>query len=171
MARYGGKVLRSVAPQFAAQDGRLKFPNGLPDAGLLVGWSMEAEHLRQPVGFNFGNPDQTPANGYIDPILMEPEGHLLTIAPTGAGKGVGCIIPALLRHEGPVIVIDPKGENVAVTARSRRERGERVVVLDPMGITSEPTSSFNPLDLIKPDLAAAVDVAMTILIVEVSTFG
>ncbi len=34
----------------------------------------------------------------------------MTIASTGAGKGVGCITPALLRHKGPVVVIDPKGE-------------------------------------------------------------
>ena len=140
-----------------------KYPAALPDGGLLVGWSMETEHVRSPIGFNFGDPAVTPADGYIDPILMESEGHLITIAPTGAGKGVGCIVPALLRHDGPVIVIDPKGENAAVTARSRRERGETVVVLDPMEITQETPGSFNPLDLIRPTQPESVDEAIALV--------
>lgn len=140
-----------------------KYPPSLPDSGLLVGWSMEKEHIREPLGFNFGDPNVTPAEGFIDPILMESEGHLITIAPTGAGKGVGCIIPALLRHEGPVIVIDPKGENTAVTARARRERGENVVVLDPMGITREASGSFNPLDLIQAGAPEGVDEATALV--------
>lgn len=137
----------------------MRIPETLPEPGLLVGWSLELEQRRQPIGFNFGNPELTPAEGWLDPILLEDEGHLITIAPTGTGKGRSCIIPALLRHEGPVIVIDPKGENVAVTARRRRELGQQVVVLDPMGITDEQRGAFNPLDLIDPENADAVDLA------------
>src|SRR5689334_14609850 len=81
----------------------------------------------------------------------------MTIAPTGAGKGTGCIIPALLRYPGPVIVIDPKGENVAITARRRREMGQRVVVIDPMGVTDLPSDTLNPMDAIDITLARAVD--------------
>ncbi|MFC3099826.1 type IV secretory system conjugative DNA transfer family protein [Altererythrobacter lauratis] len=137
----------------------MRLPEDLPEPGLLVGWSLEQEHRRQPVGFSFGNPQLTPDKGWLDPILLESEGHIITIAPTGTGKGRGCIIPALLRHEGPVIVIDPKGENVAVTARRRREMGQHVVVLDPMGITGEQAGGFNPLDLIDAESAGAVDLA------------
>lgn len=137
----------------------MRLPESLPEPGLLVGWSLELEHRRHPVGFGFGNPELTPSKGWLDPILLEDEGHVITIAPTGTGKGRGCIIPALLRHEGPVIVIDPKGENVAVTARRRREMGQQVVVLDPMGITGEQGGAFNPLDLIDPESAEAVDIA------------
>ena len=81
----------------------------------------------------------------------------MTIAPTGAGKGTGCIIPALLRYPGPVIVIDPKGENAAITARRRREMGQRVVIIDPMGVTDLPPDTLNPLDVIDIQLASAVD--------------
>jgi len=140
-----------------------KYPATLPGGGLLVGWSMETEHVRAPIGFNFGDPEITPTDGFIDPILLHGEGHLITIAPTGAGKGVGCIIPALLRHPGPCIVIDPKGENAAITARARRERGETVVVLDPMGITGEETGGFNPLDLIRPESPEGVDEATALV--------
>lgn len=137
----------------------MRLPESLPDPGLLVGWSLELARSRQPVGFTFGEPDKTPSTGWLDPVLLNGEGHLITIAPTGSGKGRSCIIPALLRHEGPVIVIDPKGENAAVTARHRRAMGQQVVVLDPMGISGQPGGSLNPLDLIDAASADAVDLA------------
>lgn len=137
----------------------LRFPKELDQPGLLLAWSLDFEEQPSPMGFSTGNPHFRPRTGWIDPILMMREGHVLTIAPTGAGKGRSCIIPALLRHPGPVIVIDPKGENVAVTARHRREMGQEVVVLDPMGITGEPKGAFNPLDLIDAESVEAVDLA------------
>lgn len=86
------------------------------------------------------------------------EGHLITVAPTGAGKGVGCIIPALLTWRGPAIVIDPKGENVAVTAARRRAMGQNVHVLDPFGVTGciQP-ASLNPFDILGHLKSASLD--------------
>lgn len=87
-----------------------------------------------------------------EPVLHTGEGHLITIAPTGAGKGVGAVIPALFSHRGSAVVIDPKGENFAVTARFRREMGQRVHVLDPFGVTGPLTDRLNPMDLLaNPD--------------------
>jgi type IV secretion system protein VirD4 len=137
----------------------LRLPERIDEPGLLVGWSLDAVIENMPWGFSSGSPDLTPRTGFLDPILLAGEGHLITIAPTGAGKGRCCIIPALLRHEGPVIVIDPKGENVAVTARRRREMGDRVVVLDPFDICAGEPDSFNPLDLIEADSVESVDLA------------
>ncbi len=138
----------------------LKMPDRLDGDGILVGWSMETEHLRRPIGFGFGDPTKTPRTGYIDPILLEGEGHLITIAPTGAGKGVGAIVPALLRFPGSVIVIDPKGENAAITARRRREMGQRVVILDPMGTVTDQGDRLDPLDLVVADSPSGVDDAV-----------
>lgn len=45
--------------------------------------------------------------------------HLLTIAPTRTGKGVGTIIPNLLEYPFAVVYIDPKGENARIAARQR----------------------------------------------------
>src|SRR3546814_4509662 len=45
--------------------------------------------------------------------------HLLTIAPTRTGKGVGTIIPNLLDYPGSFICIDPKGENARIPPRHR----------------------------------------------------
>jgi type IV secretion system protein VirD4 len=147
--------MSGIAGVFATLGPRL--PESLEDPGLLVGWSLEHEHRRRPMGFNFGDPAVSPAQGYLDPVLLEGEGHLVTIAPTGAGKGVGAIIPTLLRYEGPVIVIDPKGENYAVTARRRRALGHRVVVIDPMGVTGAESDRLNPFDAIEPLKAGDVD--------------
>lgn len=142
---------------------KLELPSDLGGDGLLVGWSMELEHKRTPIGFSFGSPVCTPATGYIDPILMELEGHLMTIAPTGAGKGVGCIVPALLRFDGPLIVIDPKGENALITARRRREMGHTVAVVDPIGVTGLPSTPLNPLDILDPASPTLVDDVMSVI--------
>ena len=71
--------------------------------------------------------------------------HLLTLAPTRAGKGVGTIIPNLLSAKRSVLVIDPKGENTRITARARSGLGP-VHVFDPFGVTGLPTAACNPLD-------------------------
>lgn len=83
------------------------------------------------------------------------EGHLVTIAPTRAGKGVGTIIPNLLALDRAVLCVDPKGENARVAAAARRRFGP-VHVLDPFGVSGLPSSSFNPMDAID---AASLDAA------------
>jgi len=143
----------------ANADRAVRLPDAVDAPGLLVAWSLEREHREPKLGFGYGDPSNRPQNGYLDPILQNGEGHLISFAPTGQGKGRSCIIPALLRHAGPVIVIDPKGENVLVTARRRREMGQQVVVLDPMCIASEGSGRFNPLDLIDGESVDGVDLA------------
>lgn len=84
------------------------------------------------------------------------EGHVLTVAPTRSGKGVSCVIPNLLDHPGSVVVTDPKGENYAVTARWRRESGQRVHAFDPFRVVGG-DAALNPLDLVDPDSLEAGD--------------
>ena len=91
-------------------------------------------------------------------LRFEGEGHVLTVAPTRSGKGVGCVIPNLLDHPGSVLVTDPKGENYAVTARWRREIGQRVHAFDPFDVVGG-DAAYNPLDLIDADSPEAVDEA------------
>jgi len=96
-------------------------------------------------------------DGRSGPLLRySGDAHVLTLAPTGAGKGVGCVIPNLLTYPGSVFVTDPKGENFAVTARRRREMGHRVGALDPFGLVGG-TAAFNPLDGLDPEAPDAVD--------------
>ncbi len=75
------------------------------------------------------------------------EGHLITVAPTGSGKGISAIIPNLLKYPGPIVVTDPKGENYAVTSRARRALGHAVYKLDPFHIVDDRSDCLNPLDV------------------------
>ena len=79
------------------------------------------------------------------------DGHILTCAPTGAGKGIGAVIPNLLDYPGSAFVLDFKGENYAVTARARRDAGQDVFLIDPFGITGAPSHGMNWLDALEPD--------------------
>lgn len=75
------------------------------------------------------------------------DGHIITIAPTRTGKGVGLVLPNLLNYPGSVIVTDPKGENYAVTAEYRRRvLKQEVICLDPFNIIGDSCDSINPLE-------------------------
>lgn len=78
------------------------------------------------------------------------ESHVLTVAPTGAGKGRSLLLPWLLSYTGSVIVIDPKGEAAAVTARWRREIGQRVCIVDPWRLVKPAPQHEGAPDAINP---------------------
>lgn len=84
--------------------------------------------------------------------LMRYDGpaHLLTLAPTRAGKGVGTVIPNLLTVPRSVLVIDPKGENAKIAGEARKRFGA-VHILDPFGVTGLPASAYNPLGRLSPE--------------------
>jgi len=87
-------------------------------------------------------------------------GHLITIAGSGQGKGACVIVPNLLVEPfGSYVITDPKGENACITARWQKENNQRVFIIDPWGEQERigakhgiPSSGFNPFDFIKQDL-------------------
>lgn len=86
-------------------------------------------------------------------------GHHATIAGTRAGKGVSVVIPAIIDHDGPVVALDIKGENFAVTRRHRLSLGRDVIVLNPFGVIEPSKDRFNPLDYIRTEsLVRDIDV-------------
>lgn len=116
------------------------------------GTAMDARRggfLNGPPGFTLGRVQG--AGGRRTDVRFWVQSHVLTLAPNGMGKGVGCVIPNLLVYPGPLVCLDVKGENHAVTARARRSLGQEVFRLDPFGLSSEPTHAFNWLQSI--DLA------------------
>lgn len=117
-----------------------RLPPKIGESGLLVGYSLEDQHRKTPFGFSFGDDSFSPQNGYLDPYLFHGEGHLITIAPTGAGKGVASVIPAALRHQGDLVVIDPKGENFAITSARRAALGQDICLIDPFGVANPQTT-------------------------------
>ena len=78
-------------------------------------------------------------------------GHHTVISGTRGGKGVAAVIPAILEHRGPVVCLDIKGENFAVTRCHRLSLGREVAVLNPFGVVEPPEAGFNPLDFVRPD--------------------
>ena len=86
-----------------------------------------------------------------DGIGYDAEPHLITFAPTGAGKGVGVVIPNQM-YWGSLLAVDPKGSLPAIASRFRREvLGQPVYVLDPWGVSGEPTAAINPFDILDPE--------------------
>jgi type IV secretion system protein VirD4 len=107
-------------------------------------FGFQAGAITQPVG---------------ESLLLGDEMHVMTIAPTGAGKTVSCTVPVLLQYPGPMVVFDCKGELAEVTARQRQRMGQEVLVVDPLRITSFTPARFNPLDIVEPDALDAADEA------------
>ncbi len=93
------------------------------------------------------------------------DGGVLVEARAGAGKGVSFVIPTILHNpDRTVIVLDPKGENLAVTGRSRRDAGRRVIVVDPANITDSPASGLNLLTETIPKAGELVSAKVAILV-------
>lgn len=111
--------------RFATRKERAVFEGG---DGLLIGRDLKSDRL----------------------LRYDGPAHLLTLAPTRAGKGVGTVIPNLLLVERSVLVIDPKGENARIAGEARKRFGA-VHVLDPFGITGLPASAYNPLGRLDAD--------------------
>src|SRR5436305_2595395 len=73
--------------------------------------------------------------------------HVMLIAPTRSGKGVGYVIPNLLNYPHSAVVLDVKRELYEATSGFRsRELGQEIFLFDP---TSSHTSRYNPLDEIR----------------------
>jgi len=80
-----------------------------------------------------------PSEDQLDPGV----GHMITFAPTRAGKGAGQIIMNLLMWEGSALVLDVKGENYFYSAGFRSsELGHAVFRFAPF---EEYTDIWNPI--------------------------
>jgi type IV secretion system protein VirD4 len=95
------------------------------------------------------------------PLRYDGPAHLLTMAPTRTGKGVGTIIPNLLTANRSMICIDPKGENAKIAGRARNRFGP-VHVIDPFGITGRPSAAFNPFAMLDPNSLDAAEEAASL---------
>ena len=105
----------------------------------------ELKKLQHSDGLLIG---RNPGTGRL--LRYDGPAHLITLAPTRAGKGVGTVIPNLLAVERSVLVIDPKGENARIAGEARRRFGT-VHVLDPFEVSGHPSAAYNPLDRLTPD--------------------
>ncbi len=104
------------------------------------------------------------------PVCSTPEHHTLIVARTRTGKGTRVIIPTLLRYRGSALVIDPKGENAAITAGIRKEQlGQSIHILNPwneLPSTYEKRgfsrATYNPMDILDRNDPNVVAIAQTL---------
>jgi type IV secretion system protein VirD4 len=118
---------------------------GVTASGVFLGRSSEPE--RRHAGLD----------GPGAPMVTTEENHTLIVAATRTGKGTRVIVPTLLRYAGNMFVIDPKGENTAITARARRAMNQTVLILNPWGLMDKlyagygfKPATYNPLDILDP---------------------
>ena len=81
--------------------------------------------------------------GLYDERYLRHDGpeHVLAVAPTRSGKGVGLVLPTLLSWTGSAVIHDIKGENWTLTA-GWRSRFSHCLRFDP---TDPQSARFNPL--------------------------
>ncbi len=90
-------------------------------------------------------------------LTTNSEAHVLLEAPTGAGKGVGIVIPNLLNWAGSVVCLDMKQENFTRTAGFRAKHGQTVHLFDPVSREGL-TACYNPIGYIdRNDAVQVVD--------------
>jgi type IV secretion system protein VirD4 len=130
-------------------------------------WAEATPHMPDPMstfmGVFFGKSstpgaEKTPLEQHMGaPICSRPEKHCLIVAQTRTGKGTRICVPTLLRYVNSCIVIDPKGENAAVTARARTLHpfNQPVHIINPWGELAPTFASlgltfatYNPLDIL-----------------------
>ena len=91
----------------------------------------------------------------VGPVGYNGSIHMITIGPNGSGKGMGLIVPNLAEQRRSILIIDPKGEAAAITARKRAEFGT-VKIINPFNVLADQrphlrSTGFNPLAALDPD--------------------
>lgn len=144
LGRITAPLRRLVRSRFVGMGGSSRF------GGLLDDWA----HPWRPGQVMLGSSLYSP--GWK--VGKTDDRHFITIATSRSGKGRSGVIPNLLTWPGSALVIDPKGQNAAVTAAARGQGGGRVkkgmgqavYIVDPFAELKGadvdiPTHRFNPL--------------------------
>jgi hypothetical protein len=156
IGKVAAPFARLVRSRFVGMGGSSSF------GGLFNDWAHPHREGQLLLGGSMYDPDW---------IVGRPDDrHFITIATSRSGKGRSAIIPNLLTWPGSALVIDPKGQNAAVTAAARGHGGGRVKngmyqsvrIVDPFGELKAQgvdleTHRFNPLTALDPDALDVVE--------------
>ena len=97
--------------------------------------------------------------GYAALLTALPDGHILSIAGSGAGKGVGIVVPNCLGRAGPIVVHDPAGETLAIVKEHRQRIGRTVRVVS----INADTDGVNILSWLNPGARTFVGDVRTVV--------
>src|SRR5665213_3777776 len=77
-------------------------------------------------------------------IRYKGDRHLITIGPNGSGKSRRLLVPNLvdLTHWS-IVVVDPKGDLAAMTAKHREDHKSKIVRLNPFDVLKLGSDGFN----------------------------
>ncbi len=148
LAAFGGIAAGTVAIGGAARRGRARTSVTTYGSARWADWSdIEVAGLASPHGVVLG---------LYDEAYLRHEGpeHVLAVAPTRSGKGVGLVVPTLLTWPHSAVIHDIKGENWQLTA-GYRSRFSDCVLFDP---TRPNSACFNPLLEVRKGPAEVRDV-------------
>ena len=84
-------------------------------------------------------------------LFFSGDGHLLTYARTGAGKGRDLVLPNLAHiRDRSVVAVDVKDGELAFASHAHRAAslGQRCLFLNPFGLLGLPNTRINPLQLL-----------------------
>jgi type IV secretion system protein VirD4 len=144
------------APDVFARTGALAAFGGLASGALALGGAAQTRRRSQPTTYGSARwanvPDVGGAGllqdrgvvlGLYGSRYLRHDGpeHVLAVAPTRSGKGVGLVLPTLLTWPGSAVIHDLKGENWQLTA-GWRAQFSHCLLFDP---TSPLSAPFNPL--------------------------
>ena len=106
-------------------------------------------------GIYLGAFDDRDPRGKV-PLRYKGEKHLICFGPTGSGKSMSIIVPNAQNLRRSMIIVDPKGDVTAISARRRKAIGEKVIVLNPFNVLTKKrpymkSVGWNPLSQLKPD--------------------
>lgn len=170
VAALGRRAIRKGVPLTAYGTARWAHAHEIPQQthGLLIGTVADNGPRRILPLFHPGIDDKAACKSLLATraeVLVRPEAvHWSVFAPTGAGKGVSCVLPHLLTCEDSIVSVDFKTENLIIAGDARRAMG-RVVALNPFGCMAKPGEplhgmpfdTFNPLDFIDKASPLAID--------------
>jgi len=127
-------------------DAHFATPEEVAAAGLLGNKGIRLGYYKAP---------EDCGEGWGQIIRYSGDAHLITVAPTGSGKGRDVLVGALLEYEGSCIVIDPKGQLAAITGAQRARMGQKVIVLNPLPkelpMDLGPSAKYNPMAYLDPN--------------------
>jgi type IV secretion system protein VirD4 len=150
-------VFDSQAPDVFARAGAVAALGGIAGGAVAVGGAARRASRKNRIT-TYGSARWADGNDVRNAGLLNEKGivlglwngwylrhdgpeHVIAVAPTRSGKGVGLVVPTLLTWPHSAVVHDIKGENWSLTA-GWRSRFSHCLLFDP---TNPLSARFNPL--------------------------